>query len=184
MPKLYFRYATMTGSKTFNVINIAKEYELRGHKVLVLKPNTDTREGKDVIRSRVGLERKVDIVVSGELKVDITGISALLCDEAQFLTPDQVDVLRTIAMEIPVFCYGLRTDFRTQLFPGSKRLMEVADSIEEIKALCSSCGKKAIFNMRVRDEKKVIDGPVIDIGAEDKYKVVCCYHYSVCPIAA
>lgn len=185
MAKLYFRYGTMGSAKTLNLLAVAHSYQLQNKKVLILKPQLDTRFSADSVRSRSGLEKPADLLVTEETRLDaeiLKPLSCILVDEAQFLHPSFIDHLREISrdLNIPVICYGLRTDFRTQLFPGSKRLLELSDSIEEIKNTCHYCNRKSIFNMRLINGKGVLEGPQILLGAEETYLSVCpqCYHKS------
>jgi thymidine kinase len=182
MAKLYFRYGTMGSAKTLNLLAVAHNYSQQGKKVCLIKPKVDSRFGLDMIGSRAGLFQKADILVSADtsLSYDLfDGIDCILVDECQFLSTFLVDQLREISLEkkVPVICYGLRTDFRSFLFEGSKRLMEVADSLEEIKTTCSFCNKKAIFNLKHLNGKASFEGPTIDLGAEEKYYPVCHFHY-------
>ncbi len=188
MAKLYFRYGAMNSGKSTALMQVAYNYEERGMKVRLLKPNVDTK-GDDKLVSRLGVTRKVDWVVDPkddiyELFDDIAGgeeISCILVDEAQFLTEDQVDQLMEVATlkNIPVICYGLRTDFLTNGFPGSRRLLLVAHSLEELKTICR-CGKKAVFNGRKINGKFVFEGDqvAIDDKAEISYESLCvdCYY--------
>lgn len=183
MAKLYFRYGTMGSAKTLNLLAVAHTYRQQGKKVLLLKPDLDDRFGKSAIKSRAGLETEADVLVKSEdnlLKLELQDVNCVLVDEAQFLPPKQIDQLRNVAFlkNIPVICYGLRTDFKTKLFPGSLRLMEIADSIEEIKSTCSFCNKKATVHLKRVDGKAILHGPAIEIGAEEKYFSVCygCYY--------
>lgn len=178
--KLYFRHGSVGSAKTLNLLAVAFNYEQHGKKVLTIKPKIDDRFGTDVIQSRAGLSRKADIVVSQptDIPIECKGIACVLVDEAQFLDPESIDRLRQLTYCAPVICYGLRTDFKTKLFPGSKRLMEVADAIEPVKTICVKCNRHAIFNLRHgKDGKKIVEGPEIDIGAEDKFFSVCYDHY-------
>lgn len=183
MAKLYFRYGTMGSAKTMNLLAVAHSYQIQNKKVLVLKPKLDSRFGADSVRSRSGLEKPADILVEDDTRLDprsFKNLSCILVDEAQFLKPEFIDHLRAISRDhgIPVICYGLRADFKTELFPGSKRLMELSDSIEEIKNTCHYCNRKSIFNMRLVNGKGVVEGPQILLGAEETYLSVCatCYH--------
>jgi len=180
MSKLYFRYGTVDSAKSLNLLAVSHKYTTQGKKVLVLKPATDTRWGLHKIKTRAGLERMADYVICNELafRLYITqqwGTSCILVDEAQFLTTGVIDILREIASfhNIPVICYGLRTDFRGDMFEGSKRLLEVADSIEEIKTTCNFCEKKAIMNLKMVDGKPSIAGPSVDLGSSEKYVAAC-----------
>lgn len=188
MAKLYFRYGTMGSAKTLNLLAVAHSYQLQQKKVLVLKPRLDTRFTQDSVRSRAGLEKPADLLVEDDTRLTpelLKPLSCILVDEAQFLHPSFIEHLREISrdMNIPVICYGLRTDFRTQLFPGSKRLLELSDSIEEIKNTCHYCNRKSIYNMRLIDGKGVLEGPQILLGAEETYLSVCpkCYHEQTQP---
>jgi len=178
MAKLYFRYGAMGSSKTLNLLAVAHTYRQQGKEVLLLKPSLDLRFGASSIRSRAGLEKTADVLLDADsdvTKLNFEGISCLLVDEAQFLLPSQVEQLRRVTLDndLPVICYGLRTDFRSRLFPGSQRLMELADSIEEIKMTCTYCQKKATFNPRFVNGKATLEGAVVEVGAEEKYLAVC-----------
>ena len=185
MAKLYFRYGAMNCGKTALLLQAAYNYESRNMKVLVLKPFIDTKGG-DTIVSRIGLSRDVDhLVKPGEdlytyLK-QIKGISCIFVDEVQFLERGQIDDLLRIVVEkdVPIICYGLRTDFNTNGFEGSTRLLELAHSIEELKTICE-CGKKATFNARMVDGEFVFDGDQVAIDGEEEvtYESLCpkCYY--------
>ncbi|MEL5992200.1 thymidine kinase [Microbacterium phosphatis] len=187
MAKLYFRYGAMNSGKSTSLLQAAYNYEERGQRVLLAKPAIDTK-GADQIESRLGVTRPVDFLIGPDdsarelfaserarvrsedgalIPVDrSTDIACLLVDEAQFLTPPQVDDLFRIAVEdgIPVMAYGIRTDFRTEAFPGSRRLLEIAHSLEELKTICR-CGRKALFNGRVIGGRFVFDGDQVAIDA-------------------
>ena len=189
MAKLYFRYGTVGSAKTLNLLAVAHNYEQQGKNVLLVKPKIDTRFGEQHIKSRAGLERKADIVVEKNSRLStqsLYGIHCILVDEAQFLNSAFIDHLRQISrdVDIPVICYGLRTDFKTQFFVGSHRLMELADQIEEIKATCHYCNRKAIFNLRVIDGQATLAGPQIKLGTEEQYLPSCssCYHEKISKI--
>jgi thymidine kinase len=182
MAKLYFRYGTVGSAKTLNLLAVTHNYQQQNKRVLLIKPKIDTRFGNDEVRSRAGLTKKADILVTEQTvfdSEDFHGTDCIVVDEAQFLGKSTIDQLRTIASihKIPVICYGLRTDFRGNLFEGSKRLFEVADSIEEIKTTCAFCNRKAIFNLKLGDGKPTLTGPSIELGAEEKYLPACstCY---------
>ena len=182
MAKLYFRYGVVGSAKTLNLLAVAHNYRQQKKEVLLLKPAVDVRFGRDVIATRAGLSAKADIVVpeNGEfITPDLKTISCLLVDEAQFLPIRAVEVLHAIAhgQDVPVICYGLRSDFRLQLFPATKRLFELADTIEEIKTTCTDCGSKAVFNLKLQNNQPELDGPTIELGCEEKYLPVCanCY---------
>lgn len=179
MAKLYFRYGAMGSAKTLNLLAVAYNYRQQGKKIILMKPALDTRFGKELIRSRAGLEEEADVLIHHEtslLAMDFQGLSCILVDEAQFLSAKTIDELRSITVdwELPVICYGLRTDFKSSLFEGSKRLMEVADSIEELKVTCNYCNRKAVMNLKRVNGMAVNEGPSIELGAEEKY-FPCCY---------
>jgi thymidine kinase len=182
MAKLYFRFGTVGSAKTLNLLAVAHTYRQQGKEVILLKPALDTRFGKEHIRSRAGLEKSADVLLYPESDlsdIPLEGVACILVDEVQFLQPTQIEQLRQITMHanIPVICYGLRTDFRARLFPGAQRLLELADSIEEIKMTCAFCHKKAIFSLKHVAGKGSIAGPTVDLGAEEKYypTCACCY---------
>ncbi|MBM3207582.1 MAG: thymidine kinase [Chlamydiae bacterium] len=182
MAKLYFRYGTVGSAKTLNLLAVAHNYRQQGKKILLLKPDLDIRFGKENIRSRAGLEMVADILITMDtdlLEVDFTDISCILVDEVQFVSAHHIDQLReiTLSRQIPIICYGLRTDFKTKLFEGSRRLMELADSIEEVKATCHFCNRKSILNLRHVDGVACFDGPVVQLGTEERYYPTCysCY---------
>src|SRR5579872_1841503 len=153
MAKLYFRHGTVGSAKTLNLLAVAHNYRQQGKKIILAKPDLDTRFGKERIKSRAGLEMQADILIVDENSlrgVDYCGVSCILVDEAQFLAGKVIEELRRIALDfdIPILCYGLRTDFKSHLFEGSARLMELADSIEEVKATCHYCNRKSIMNLK------------------------------------
>lgn len=183
MAKLYFRHGTVGSAKTLNLLAVAHNYGQQGKKVFVIKPALDDRFGQDHVRSRAGLSRIADLQVKADTILDhaqFTEVDCILVDEAQFLSTEMVNQLRAMTFElnIPIICYGLRTDFRTGLFEGARRLMELADTIEEIKTTCAFCHKKAIFNLKFLDGEPTLRGPVIDLGAEEKYLPACYACYS------
>jgi len=173
MAKLYFRYGAMECGKTTHLLQVAYNYEKSGVKVLVLKPSIDTK-GDEYVISRLGTKRKVDYLVNKENDMndfleEHLDINCILVDEAQFLTPKQVDELYEItkALDIPIICYGLRCDFQMNGFPGATRLLEIADDIEEMKTICAcGCGKKATQNMRLQDGVPIFIGKQILIDDE------------------
>jgi thymidine kinase len=180
MAKLYFKYGVMGSSKTAQALITKFNYEERGMKVWLIKPQTDSRDGNGIIKSRAGLEAPAYILPISENvyqsfqkmpeKVDV-----IIVDECQFISEEQVDQLSMIVIDfqVPVLCFGLRADFRTKMFPGSKRLMEIADSITEIKTICS-CGRKATVNVRLDENGRIItEGEQILIGGNDKYTAMC-----------
>ncbi|MBQ4507241.1 MAG: thymidine kinase [Firmicutes bacterium] len=180
MAKLYFKYGAMGSSKTAQALITKFNYEERNMKVLLLKPSTDTRDGASLVRSRIGLEAEATVIapdcdVYELIKNGYTDCEAVIVDECQFLTPEQVDQLGevTIDFDIAVLCFGLRTDFLTHFFPGSQRLMEIAESITEIKMVCD-CGAKATVNARLDDEGKIVfEGEQVVLGGNDRYKAMC-----------
>ena len=182
MAKLYFRHGTVSSAKTLNLLAVAHNYRSQGKQVVLIKPALDDRFGADIIRSRVGIEQTADIKVLADSKIDrkeFDGVSCILVDEAQFCSVGVIDQLRAISIDlnIPVICYGLRADFRTNLFEGSRRLFEVADSLEEIKTTCAFCNRKAITNLKHVNGVATLAGPAVDLGAEEKYFPACyaCY---------
>lgn len=181
MAKLYFRHGTVSSAKTLNLLAVAHNYRNQGKRCLILKPKLDTRFGNDAVVSRAGLSAPADMLVEGPVALDSEGVSCVLVDEAQFLQSAWIDHLHEFAHKqgVPVICYGLRTDYRTRLFPAAQRLFELADSIEEIKTTCFFCNRKATFNARLVDGKQVTgDGPQILLGADDVYRPVCANHYT------
>lgn len=183
MAKLYFRYGTVGSAKTLNLLAVAHNYRQQDKKVILMKPELDERFGKQKIKSRAGLEMPADILVSPEtnlLEYDFTGVDCILVDEVQFLKANIIEQFREISTKqnIPVICYGLRTDFRSKLFEGSLRLMELADSIEEVKATCHFCRHKSIMNLKHVNGVANLDGPSVQLGAEEKYFPTCYSCYS------
>lgn len=184
MAKLYFRHGAMNSGKSTALIQVAYNYEERGSKVLLAKPTIDTKGGAS-IASRLGVSRNVDLLIGPEtnLREEFLakgeGVACLLIDEAQFLTPAQVEQALAIAVldNVPVLAYGIRTDFRTAGFPGSTRLLEIAHSLEELKTICR-CGRKAMFNARKSNGQFTFDGNQVAIdGEEVTYESLCanCY---------
>lgn len=184
MAKLYFKYGAMGSSKTAQALITKFNYEERGMRVWLIKPATDVRDGALILRSRIGLSAECTPIKDGDSIFDIyeeshSSIDVIIADECQFFTPAQVDDLRRIVDEkdIPVLCFGLRTDFLTHLFPGSLRLFEVADSIAEIKTICH-CGSKATVNARISEDGRVVThGSQVMLGGNDSYIAMChrCY---------
>ena len=182
MAKLYFRYGTMDSAKTMNLLAVAHNYRNQGKKVALLKPRIDDRFGGGVIASRSGLEKPVDLLLEDSSVLDppfFADLDCVLVDEAQFLSAEVIEQLRALTRDqnVPVICYGLRTDFRTRLFPGSQRLFELADSIEEVKVTCQYCNRKAIFNMRLVDGVPTQVGDQIQLGANESYAPTCHHCY-------
>ncbi|MDD2648208.1 MAG: thymidine kinase [Eubacteriales bacterium] len=177
MAKLYFRYGAMGSSKTANAVMVQYNYEERGQRALILKPMLDNRDGERVIGSRCGLSAPCKYVEELD-DIDLGGYNCVIVDEAQFLTKAQVRKLVSIVddMGIPVICYGLRADFRGELFEGSKWLLAWADTIEEVKTVCW-CGKKAICNARVVGGRVVKTGEQIVLGGNESYVALCRKHW-------
>lgn len=182
--KLYFRYGTMGSAKTALLLTTAYNFEERGLNYMCMKPVIDTREGESVIRSRIGIERKCEWIypetdiyrkVRELFKTTERFIEWFLIDEVQFLSAAQIDQLARIVDDFGsnVICYGLRTDFQSNLFEGSRRLFEIADTIDEIKSTCH-CGRKTIINARIdHDGNFVSEGAQVEIGGDDRYVAVC-----------
>ena len=179
MAKLYFKYGAMGSSKTAQALITKFNYEERGMKVWIIKPSTDVRDGDDMIRSRIGLEVKAEVIYPDtditQSFSKLTGIDVIIADECQFFTRDHIDQLRTIVDEydIPALCFGLRTDFLTNTFPGSHRLLEIADDITELKTMCQ-CGRKAIVNARLDSKGRIVtEGEQVFLGGNDSYEAMC-----------
>lgn len=182
--KLYFRYGTMGSAKTALLLTTAYNFEERGLSYACLKPVIDTREGRSVIRSRIGIERACTMIYAQDNLYNTACdlfrtagqiIQWMLIDEAQFLTPEQVDQLSRVVDDFGtnVVCYGLRTDFKSHLFEGSRRLFEIADTIDEIKSTCN-CGHKTIINARTDQNGDFVDeGAQVEIGGNERYVAVC-----------
>ena len=189
MAKLYFKYGAMGSSKTAQALITKYNYEENGLKVWLLKPSADTRDGVDILRSRIGLEAQVEVAlpdadIYARFRQTRKGCcDIIIVDECQFLTPEQIDQLRAIVndYDIPVICFGLRTDFQTKLFPGSRRLMEIADTFDEIKTICD-CGNKAIVNARIDCTGHIVtEGAQVVLGGNDSYIAMChrCYETGI-----
>lgn len=187
MAKLRFKYGCMNSSKTLNLLTTAYNFEEKNIPFLVLKPSIDTRDGENTVKSRAGIEREC-VSVTPEmdiydainkynviLETAFSKLEWVLIDEAQFLTNEQINQLSDVVdfLNIEVMCYGLRTDFKSEVFPASQRLFELADEIEEVKSRCS-CGKKTIINARINEDGDVItNGEQVMIGGEEKYIALC-----------
>ena len=186
MAKLYFYYSAMNAGKTTTLLQSSHNYAERGMTTLLLKPLIDDREGLNVIRSRVGLEAEAknfekddNLLQTIEAQLKTKSLNCVLVDEAQFLTRDQVIQLGNVVdrLEIPVLCYGLRTDFLGELFEGSRSLLAWADELREIKTVCH-CGKKAIMTVRLNEEGKPLQaGEQIQIGGNESYVSMCRRHF-------
>lgn len=182
MAKLYFKYGAMGSSKTAQALIAKFNYEERGMSVWLVKPGTDTRDGMDLLRSRIGLEARAEVITA---ETDLLArwrqaraavpYDVIIADESQFFAPEQIDAFRDIVDEdqVPVLCFGLRTDFLTHTFPGSQRLLELADSLTEIKTICT-CGAKATVNARMgADGRVVTSGAQVFLGGSDSYVAMC-----------
>ena len=185
MAKLYFKYGAMGSSKTAQALITKYNYEENDLRVWLLKPSADIRDGAHTISSRIGLSAEADILTPemdayAWFREKLEGqCDVIIVDECQFLTPEQIDQLRRIVDDcgIPVMCFGLRTDFQTKLFPGSLRLMEIADTIQEIKTICD-CGAKATVNARIDSQGHIVtQGAQVFLGGNDSYIAMChkCY---------
>jgi thymidine kinase len=186
MAKLYFRYGAMGASKTANALMVEYNYHERDQRAVLMKPSVDARDGAKTIKSRVGMSKDAELIFSDtdvfkkvEKMNEEQTVDCVVIDEAQFLSPKQVDQLCKVVdeMGIPVITYGIRTDFLGELFPGSERLMAMADSIEEIKTVCW-CSRKAIMNARVVDGKVVKEGEKILLGGNESYVALCRKHWA------
>lgn len=180
MAKLYFKFGAMGCSKTAQALITKFNYEERGMKVLLLKPAVDNRDGETITKSRIGLQAQALAVRDSEdlyalYKRAYSACNVVIVDECQFLTPEQVDELGQIVIDfnVPVLCFGLATDFTTHMFPGSKRLFEIAESISEIKSVCK-CGAKATVNARMDDHGNIVfKGEQVCLGGNDRYVAMC-----------
>ena len=181
MAKLYFKYGAMGSSKTAQALITKYNYEENDMKVWLIKPSADSRDGVNILRSRIGLAAEVDVVTPDMDVFALFGetrkgtCDAIIVDECQFMVPSQIDQLRSIVDEynVPVMCFGLRTDFQCHLFPGSQRLMEVADTIQEIKTICD-CGAKATVNARIDSNNYIVtEGAQVVLGGNDSYIAMC-----------
>lgn len=179
MAKLYFKYGAMGSSKSAQALITQFNYEELGMSVWLIKPSVDTRDGADIIKSRIGLARSARVITPEQNIVEeytkLPKHDVIIADEAQFFTPEQIDQLRSLVDDenLPVLCFGLRTDFQTHFFPGARRLMELADSITEIKTVCS-CGRKATVNARIDASGRIItEGDQVFLGGNDSYIAMC-----------
>ena len=187
MAKLYFKYGAMGSSKSAQALITKFNYEELGMTVWLIKPGTDTRDGVDVIQSRIGLRETAQVIAPEEDIIEAYHTAGkhdvIIADEAQFFTPAQIDGLRTLVDEedLPVLCFGLRTDFLTHFFPGAQRLMELADSLTEIKTVCA-CGRKATVNARIDEHGHIVtEGSQVLLGGNDRYVAMChkCWKESI-----
>ena len=186
--KLYFYHGPMGSSKSARLLTTSYDFEEKGIQIMVLKPSLDTRDGEGIIRSRAGLERKC-IMIDKEINLykaikayknvlasQLETLKWVIIDECQFLTEEQVDQLSDVVdfLDVNVMCFGLRTDFQSHLFPGSKRLFELADDIEEIKSTCECGERKTSINARFDENGDIItEGSQVEIGGNDKYRAIC-----------
>lgn len=180
--RLYFKYGTMGSSKSAQALMAKFNYEQKGMVVMLVKPSLDNRgdgDGQPMVRSRIGLSSPCEIIRPEDSFVELfdkfkaeSGCDCVIVDEAQFCTTKQVDELKLLTKQVPVLCYGLLNNFRCQLFEGSKRLVELSDSLQEIKSVCR-CGRKSTVNARFINGKCVDDGPVVFIGGDESYENMC-----------
>lgn len=182
MSKIYFRFGAMNCGKTTSLLQVAHNYEEKGLKICVIKSAID-KKGNDTIVSRLGINRKVDILLDTQEKIfsklDLNNLDCILVDEVQFMTRKQIKELWIICKlyEVPIICYGLKTNFKGELFEGTKALLEVADELEELVTICG-CGKKAKFNARIENNEYVYEGNEVAIdGIDAIYEPLCgkCY---------
>ena len=179
MSKLYFKYGAMGSSKSAQALITKFNYEELGMTVWLIKPGTDTRDGVNVIQSRIGLRETAQVIAPEDDIMEAYHAAGrhdvIIADEAQFFTPEQIDGLRTLVDEedLPVLCFGLRTDFLTHFFPGAQRLVELADSLTEIKTVCA-CGRKATVNARIDEQGHIVtEGSQVLLGGNDRYIAMC-----------
>lgn len=186
--KLYFYHGPMGSSKSARLLTTAYDFEEKGIQIMVLKPSLDTRDGEGIIRSRAGLERKCIMIdkdvnlykaikaYKNVLDAQLESLKWVIIDECQFLTEEQVDQLSDVVdfLDISIMCFGLRTDFQSRLFPGSKRLFEIADDIEEIKSTCECGENKTSINARFDENGEIIiEGSQVEIGGNERYRAIC-----------
>ena len=178
MAKLYFKYGAMGSSKSAQALITQFNYEELGMSVWLIKPSIDTRDGADIVQSRIGLKRSAEVITPEQNIIEAYAkagqLVVIIADEAQFFTPEQIDQLRQLVddEDLPVLCFGLRTDFLTHFFPGARRLMELADSITEIKTVCA-CGHKATVNARIAGGRIVTEGEQVFLGGNESYVAMC-----------
>ena len=179
MAKLYFKYGAMGSSKSAQALITKFNYEELGMTVWLIKPSVDTRDGAGVVKSRIGLRAEAQVITpEDDIVAEYRKVGrhdVIIADEAQFFTPEQIDQLRELVDtdDLPVLCFGLRTDFLTHFFPGAQRLMELADSLTEIKTVCA-CGRKATVNARIDENGKIVThGDQLLLGGNDRYTAMC-----------
>ncbi|CAK8054565.1 thymidine kinase [Eupransor demetentiae] len=185
MAQLYFEYGAMGSGKSIEILKVAHNYESQGRRVLVMTPLVDDRYGVGKVTSRIGLSRPAEVINPDDNLYDIIDatrdgdLAAVLIDEAQFLSTEQVDQLAYVVdqFNIPVMTFGLKQDAFNHLFEGSKRLLEVADKLEEMKTICSFCGKKATTQLRIINGEPQYEGSQVFIGGDEAYIPTCRYHW-------
>lgn len=189
MNKLYSHYGCVCSAKSLNLLSVVETYEKQGKRVLIIKPALDTRDGYDIIKSRAGGERKVDYVIHtlDDLKVVAECVTndkynVLISDEGQFYSAEMVDLLKKMTIHLPVMVWTLLTDFKTKMFEGAQRLVELSDKLVEVKTTCFYCDRKAQFNQRHIDGKPVYEGTQIEVGGLEKYYPTCYTHYYKPPL--
>lgn len=187
MAQLFFIYGTMNSGKSIQLLSTAHSYQEQGKSVLLLTPSTDTRDGVGTISSRIGLSEEAMVISPDTNLWELEGVNfffngydAILVDEAQFLSKDQITQLSEIVdqLNIPVMAYGLKNDFSNHLFPGSEQLVLLADKLIEMKTTCKWCNKKATMNLRVVDGSPAYEGEQVEVGGNEDYLSVCRYHYN------
>ena len=187
MAQLFFIYGTMNSGKSIQLLSTAHSYKEQGKSVLLLTPSTDTRDGVGTISSRIGLSEEAMVIKPDTNLWELEGVNfffngydAILVDEAQFLSKDQITQLSEIVdqLNIPVMAYGLKNDFSNHLFPGSEQLVLLADKLIEMKTTCKWCNKKATMNLRVVDGYPAYEGEQVEVGGNEDYLSVCRYHYN------
>lgn len=187
MAQLFFIYGTMNSGKSIQLLSTAHSYQEQGKSVLLLTPSTDTRDGVGTISSRIGLSEEAMVIKPDTNLWELEGVNfffngydAILVDEAQFLSKDQITQLAEIVdqLNIPVMAYGLKNDFSNHLFPGSEQLVLLADKLIEMKTTCKWCNKKATMNLRVVDGYPAYEGEQVEVGGNEDYLSVCRYHYN------
>lgn len=187
MAQLFFIYGTMNSGKSIQLLSTAHSYQEQGKSVLLLTPSTDTRDGVGTISSRIGISEEAMVISPDTNLWELEGVNfffngydAILVDEAQFLSKDQITQLAEIVdkLNIPVMAYGLKNDFSNHLFPGSEQLVLLADKLIEMKTTCKWCNKKATMNLRVVDGSPAYEGEQVEVGGNEDYLSVCRYHYN------
>lgn len=187
MAQLFFIYGTMNSGKSIQLLSTAHSYQEQGKSVLLLTPSTDTRDGVGTISSRIGLSEEAMVISPDTNLWELEGVNfffngydAILVDEAQFLSKDQITQLAEIVdqLNIPVMAYGLKNDFSNHLFPGSEQLVLLADKLIEMKTTCKWCNNKATMNLRVVDGSPAYEGEQVEVGGNEDYLSVCRYHYN------